>query len=132
VEVKEYLGLDVGNARTGIARGSSVAKIAEPLQTVPTNDVVEMLTKLAQDKPLAAIVVGLPRSLDGNETDQTKIVRQWVKDAQSQTSLPFYWQDEALTTELATKGTKAGVDAEAAALMLQDFLNTPEESWVAC
>jgi putative Holliday junction resolvase len=117
---QEFLAVDVGSARVGIARGASIAKLAEPLKTVPAGQAVEEIGELAKQSSASAIVAGLPRSLDGNDTDQTKLVRQWVADAKQKLNLPFYWQDEALTSQ----GTDD--DAQAAAMILQDFLNTPE------
>ncbi|HVS78789.1 MAG TPA: Holliday junction resolvase RuvX [Candidatus Saccharimonadales bacterium] len=127
---EEFLGVDVGGARVGIARGSSAAKIAEPLETVPAGEAPARLGELARGNKAAGIVVGLPRSLDGRETVQTRTVRAWVKAAQAKIGLDFYWQDEALTTVSAGGG--ADVDAKAAAIILQDFLDTPKEERVRC
>lgn len=116
----EYIAVDVGSARVGIARGASIAKIADPLKTVTAAQAVEEINALAKQCSAHGIVAGLPRNLDGNDTDQTKLVRQWVADAKQKIKLPFYWQDEALTSH----GTDD--DAQAAAVILQDFLNAPE------
>jgi putative Holliday junction resolvase len=124
---EEFLGVDVGATRVGIARGSSLAKIAEPLKTIAAAQAIyELLTDVSQNSAVG-IVVGLQRSLDGNETEQTKIARSWVENAKKQIDLPFYWQDEALTSQTAETHKSAsphGNDAEAAAIILQDFLNT--------
>jgi putative Holliday junction resolvase len=126
---EEIIGLDIGSARIGIARGSGVAKIAEALKTVPAGNAIEEIKKLNPD----IIVVGLPRSLDGNETDQTAYVRDWVRSAVKQIDKPFYWQDEALTTQAAAASSDlAGDDAAAAAVILQDFLDTPKDRRVRC
>lgn len=125
---KEILGVDVGAVRTGIARASSIAKLAEPLKTVPTVEATNYLQKMAQQNQLQAIVVGLPRSLDGNDSEQTKWVREWIKTAKSQIPATFYWQDEALTS-LKAKSLKLKANslmdehALAASMILQDFLD---------
>jgi putative Holliday junction resolvase len=133
---QEFLGVDVGAARFGIARGGSLAKIAEPLKTVPAERAADELITLAKANQADGIVVGLPRSLDGNETGQTAAVRQWVASVQSKIGLPFYWQDEALTSQkaesLKPKAQSRGTDAAAAAFLLQDFLDTPQEERVRC
>lgn len=116
--------MDIGSARVGIARGASIAKIAEPLKTVPTDKAVEEIGLLAKQNFASGIVAGLPRSLDGNDTDQTKLVRQWVAEAKQKLNLPFYWQDEALTSQ------ETDDDAHAAAMILQDFLNATESDRV--
>jgi putative Holliday junction resolvase len=128
----ELISLDLGHKRTGMARASTAAELAEPLKTVPTSQVIKTLNNLIEDRLVDAIVVGLPRNLQGGDTAQTTWVRQWVDEAKQEISLPFYWQDEALTSHIAK--TRQGlrgrlaqdVDAVAAAFILQDFLNTPE------
>lgn len=121
--------MDVGAARVGLARGSTAARLAEPLKTVPAAEAVDELKKLNPD----AIVVGLPRGLDGQETAQTAYVRRWTEEAKLKIDKPFYWQDEALTTQAAGHTDHpAGPDAAAAAVILQDFLDTPEDQRVRC
>jgi putative Holliday junction resolvase len=129
---EEFLGVDVGSARVGIARGSSAARIAQPIETVSADEATSRLKLLAAENQTTAIVVGLPRSLMGDDTAQTEYIRKWVSRAKTEISLPFYWQDEALTTRQAEElGVKNHtVDARAAAIILQDFLDTPEEDRV--
>jgi len=133
--IQELLGVDVGAARVGIARGSTLAKIAEPLKTVASASALEEIKQLTKLHASDAVVVGLPRSLDGNETDQTRAVRQWARQAQTVIGLPFFWQDEALTSQQAesrkSKSNDSGSDARAAAIILQDFLDGPEDDRVA-
>lgn len=134
----EILALDVGAARVGIARGSQAARLAQPLKTVQTAGAMQELQKLIAQNKVEAIVVGLPRDLSAHETDQTRWVRNWVKEAKAKIDLPFYWQDEALTSkEAAGKNRRSkiknqGLDALAAAIILQDFLDTPQEQRIVC
>ena len=100
---KEILGVDVGTVRIGVARASSAAKIAQPLTSLQAQSAVQTLKKMADEQNVSEIVVGLPRSLDGRETAQTKAVRQWVAAAKKQINAKFYWQDEALTSRQAAK-----------------------------
>lgn len=135
MEVREILGLDVGMKRTGIARASNVARLAEPLVTVPTKDTAKKLAELNKAGQVEAVAIGLPRNLKNEDTDQTKWVRQWVDELKNKTDLPLYWQDEALSTveAEAAKGVKKGdKDSLSAAVILQDFLNTPEAGRVMC
>lgn len=123
----------MGQARVGIARGSSAARIAQPLKTVPAARAFEELENLIKSHATQAIVIGLPRSLDGQETAQTQTVRQWAAQAKDRLKLPLYWQDEALTSvqaELDVKGL-ADLDSKAAAVILQDFLDSREDDRVA-
>jgi putative Holliday junction resolvase len=137
VEIKELLGLDVGMARTGIARASTAARLAEPLMSVDTSKAIECLNKLIKEQKVELIVVGLPRNLKGDDTSQTAWVRDWVIKTKDQLGPIFYWQDEALTTktaELRQRSSKdpIDIDAMAAAIILQDFLDTPETERVVC
>ena len=134
----EILALDVGSKRVGIARASIEARLAEPLKTVKTNEAIEELHKIVKENPIGMIVAGLPRNLSGEDTQQTRWVRDWVAKAKAELELPFYWQDEALTTHEVTakvqrskfKDQSYGVDAEAAAIILEDFLITDKNDRV--
>lgn len=127
-EAKEILALDVGTVRTGVARASSVAQVAEPLATFNTGEVLEKLETLVKEKPTEAIVIGLPRNLRGDETPQTEWVRRWAEEAKKKINPPFYWQDEALTSHLASQQPYKHGDehSQAAAIVLQDFLDSLE------
>lgn len=137
MEANEYLGLDVGHKRIGTARASALAMLAEPLDTISTHNALEKLGEIIDKRHVGTIVVGLPRNLAGNDTAQTDWVRDWVRQAQEQIDLPFYWQDEALTSVIAEASRQAhkhprDVDALAAAIILQDFLDSPESERVPC
>ncbi len=132
--MSEVIGLDVGESKTGIARASSVAKIAEPSMTVPTDQVVSTLKKMNEDQEIEAVVVGLPRNLNGDETKQTQWVRSWAKELKDQMpKLNLYWQDEALTTKQASTviGKNITDDSAAASIILQDYLQTNQSDRVA-
>ena len=127
----EYIGLDLGQVRSGLARASSAARLAEPLESVPTEQLPARLHELAKTNAIAALVVGLPRGLNGQETDQTKWVRQQAANLKKEVGTPIYGQDEALTTVMAESQRFFGKglqdkDAIAAAIILQDFLDGPE------
>ena len=127
----QVIGLDVGMKMTGVARGAMVARLAEPLHSVATTDLMNELKILVGRFKADTIVVGLPRSLNGQETAQTQWVRQWVAGAKRELELPFYWQDEALTSKIAEAEASihkkpADSHALAAAILLQDFLDSKE------
>jgi putative Holliday junction resolvase len=128
VQAEDIIALDVGAIRTGIARASSKARLAEPLKTIPTEDVIDELRKLAHEHRISSIVVGLPRSLESQDTPQTEYVRHFVENARTELpGLDFFLQDEALTTvaaETAHKSKVTDIDAAAASIILQDFLDS--------
>lgn len=133
MDLKEYIALDLGIKQTGVARGSNLAKIAQPLETVKTDELIARLQTIIKGNNVHAVVVGLPRNLSGDDTNQTKWVRQWVTQAKSQLKVPIFWQDEALTSIMATGNQKIGKVNEhslAAAMILQDFLDSEAEQKV--
>lgn len=130
------VALDVGARRIGVATAHIVARIASPLTTLEVSDAIHRQIKtLLEEQEAVALVVGLPRNLEGNETEQTKAVQNFIEELRQHVDTPVYWQDEAVTSVLskaalqAKKGsyTKGEVDAHAAALILDDFLATHKE-----
>lgn len=128
----KFLALDVGAKRIGMAKGDSDTRIAVPLGYTETDGTE--LQKIAQKVNLEGaklIVLGLPRSNEGNETAQTDWVRDFASRLQAELpDLPLLFQDESLTSVIAEERLKArgapyekgDIDAEAAAVILQDFL----------
>lgn len=134
----EIIGLDLGRAKTGIARASEVVKLAEPLMSLPAEQLHEKLKELIDQNGVQKVVVGLPRNLANQDTDQTKWVRRWVKTAQQVLpEVKFYFQDEALTSAKAKSHqlkARSSFDEHAlsATVILQDFVDTPESDRLLC
>lgn len=90
---------------------------------------------MAREQLATVLVVGLPRSLEGNDTAQTAETRAFARRLENTLELPVYLQDEALTSqkaeeELRARGVpynKAEVDALAATYILSDFLGDHPE-----
>ncbi len=120
-----YLGVDYGEKRIGLAVASDPVRIAQPLQTL-TNDehTSGQLAAIMADRGVTEVVWGLPRGLDGQETAQTGVARAAAERLIPE--MPVHLQDEAVTSELAKeRGAKKGeLDAEAAAIILQDYLDS--------
>ena len=122
-EPTEILAIDVGDKNSGVARASSVARLAEPLASVPTEELVEFVIAHAKSQPVAAVVFGLPRNLKGEETAQSRSVRDFVEAVKTQIKASLFWQDETLSTKQANSQpltAKADEHATAAAVILQD------------
>lgn len=131
------VALDVGSKRIGVASANVVARLASPLQTLEVSDgIVDDIIELLAQQTASALVVGLPRGMQGQDTAQTEAIRQFVAKLKPQISLPIYWQDEALTSHLSKlelkskKGqhSKAAVDALAATYILEDYLEHMDDS----
>lgn len=123
------LALDIGERKIGIARASVIAKIPEPLATLPNDDLFEQkLHDIMKEQDAKRLVIGLPRGLDGQETEQTRYVRAFAKTLTLKADISF--QDEALTSVNAREildgsgksYTKEDIDAVAATLILDDYL----------
>lgn len=129
------LALDVGEKRIGIAIGDSDVKIAIPSGMIENNsNVVSKIEEIVKNKNIDTIVIGLPRNSDGEETKQSRYVRDFSKKL-SELSLPVVFQDESLTSVEAEellkrqdklvnqKSRKEGlIDSEAASIILTDYL----------
>ena len=125
------LALDVGHVRVGVAKAHSDFRIAQPLTTLPHDDGFwAALEALIAETETGLLVVGLPRNLSGNDTQQTVKVREFAAELEKRTHLPVELQDEALTSqkaeeELSARGKpyqKGDIDALAATYILEDYL----------
>jgi putative Holliday junction resolvase len=127
--IKRYLGIDMGAKRIGLALGDSDTKLASPRKTVAPH---ELVRSIEAELPLAGLVIGLPRGLDGQTTPQTLAVQHWVDDLLGSRPEPIFWQDEAGTSSLAEdvlkqskrNYDKSEIDSGAAAIILQDYLDS--------
>ncbi|HSX29983.1 MAG TPA: Holliday junction resolvase RuvX [Candidatus Saccharimonadales bacterium] len=125
------LAFDVGERRIGVAVANGVARIAAPLTTLANEgDIAATIAQLVHDQQASALVLGLPRGLDGQETAQTRLIRQFGEHIRGVVGVPLYWQDEAVTSaqaeaELKHRGkpyVKADIDALSATYILEDYL----------
>jgi putative Holliday junction resolvase len=130
------LALDVGEKRIGVARAHLDALFPTPLTTLEQPErFIEDILGLAASEKASALVVGLPRGLDGQSTAQTAAVQTFVTKLETRLSIPVYWSDEAMTSahaeaELRARGkpyTKANIDALAAVYILEDHLREHPE-----
>lgn len=136
------LGVDVGDARIGVASCDPDGILATPVETVPGRDVPAALRRLAdivtEYEPIE-VVVGLPRSLNGTEGPAAAKVRTFARSvAKIIDPVPVRLVDERMTTVTATQGLRASgvkakkgrsvVDQAAAVIILQSALETERVS----
>jgi putative Holliday junction resolvase len=135
------LGVDFGERRIGLAVSDRTGTLASPIRTIDRRDsgadpvtlIVNTLHELAHDDPIERVIVGLPRRLDGTDSDETARVRQLAVDLATRTGLPIDLQDERLSSREAEqrlalrvrnwRKRKKLLDAAAAAVVLQDWLD---------
>jgi putative Holliday junction resolvase len=130
------LGLDVGGKRVGVAVASLAARLPTPLVTLERNDgfFVE-LADIIKAEGAEALVVGLPRGMEGQHTAQTGEIETFARSLSGHFGLPVHMQDEALTSkhaeaELEALGkpyVRGDIDALAATYILQDWLAGQKE-----
>jgi putative pre-16S rRNA nuclease len=143
------LGVDFGRRRIGLALSDPTGTLARPWKTIgaghtPRASATEVaaLVNSRQDgraddqsdlEPIQAIVVGVPRRLNGEDDEQTQPARAFAHALQELTRLVVHLQDERLTSyeaerrlaelERDWRRRKAKLDAVSAAIILQDFLD---------
>ena len=137
------LGIDYGGKRIGLALSDATGLLARPWKTIPRvgnpGQVAATLAReiaalRADDDGLAAIVLGYPRRLDGAPHAQTTAVEELAGELRRRLDVPLVLQDERLSSleaeallarrEKDWRKRKALLDAAAAAVILQDYLDT--------
>ena len=136
------LGIDWGEIRTGLALSDEERILASPLTTLTQRrgkrfPVAALLDVIEAHHPVG-VVLGLPYSLEGGETKSTIQVRQLAARLEPKVPVPIELWDERLTTARAlraireqggsTRGRKADVDALAAAILLQHYIDSHREA----
>ena len=131
MQATKILALDIGTKRIGLATASPEVGIAYPLQTTANDqDIWESLQSIIKRENVTDIVVGLPRNLQGESTDQTRYTELFIQELRQRTQLNVHQQDEALTSQKAEEELKSrnkpyekeDIDMLAATYILQDFL----------
>jgi putative Holliday junction resolvase len=121
------LALDYGSARCGVAVSDPTGTLATPLDPVlkpGTRNGLRSLARLAGELEAERIVVGLPMSLGGGDSAQTREVRQFADRLKAAVDVPVELYDERFTTSLAEQaGGTASLDSRAAAVLLDEWLN---------
>jgi putative Holliday junction resolvase len=136
------VGFDVGARRIGVAISDATLTLARPIGVL---DVTQLETDAAaaaaaeiarlegEEDGVSAVVIGLPRHLDGSPSDMTKRARVFAAKLGTLTKVPIILQDERLTSREAEsrlavttrdwRARKKRLDAAAAAIILQDYLD---------
>lgn len=140
--VGRIVGLDVGERRIGVAISDATRTLARPLAVLRTSGLdgdalavtMREIERLAAEEGIASIVIGLPRRLDGSPNEMTPRVEVFASKLHGRTGLPVMMQDERLSSHEAEsrlaareknwRARKDRLDAAAAAIILQDYLDT--------
>lgn len=133
------LGIDWGEKRVGVAVADTAAPLAVPRATLKQNRrLISAIKALAKEERAEQIVIGLPLTMEGKESDMAKRVRTFGVKLEQITELPVHFVDERLTSKQVrrdpsdrgdsrpSRGRAAGakdIDAAAAAAVLQSWLD---------
>ncbi|MFH0928140.1 MAG: Holliday junction resolvase RuvX [bacterium] len=120
------LGIDHGTKKTGLALGDEVTKIATPMDVINDRgeELISSIIDLIELEDITKIVVGMPLSESGEETEQSKIVSDFAAELRSRVEIPVVTVDEYLTSKYAegiVKQSGGEIDAVAAAAILDDY-----------
>ena len=135
--MKRIMGIDYGDARTGVAFSDLLCTIVGSTCVVPsrnTDKAVADLVRMAKEQDVGTIVVGLPRNMNGTEGPRAELCRDFAARLERETGLEVVLWDERRTTVEAHnilsqhnyhgKKRKDTVDAVAASLILEGYLNS--------
>ena len=133
--MKKIMGIDYGDARTGVAISDLLCTIVGSTTVVPSRNrekAIADIVRMAQENQVGEIVVGLPRNMDGSEGPRAEICREFADLLKEATGLPVQMWDERRTTVEAHnilsqhnyhgQKRKNTVDAVAASLILEGYL----------
>jgi putative Holliday junction resolvase len=120
------LALDYGSARCGCAVSDPTGFLATPIEPVTrplTSRGLSRLRGLVRELEVERVIVGLPLSLSGSDSDQTRESRAFAERLRQELAVPVELYDERFTTRLAeTHGGRASEDSRAAAHLLEGWL----------
>lgn len=131
---RRLLGVDLGERWVGVAATDDTGVLASPVQTIDIRrSSLDGVIQIAVERDVAAIVVGLPKTMAGSEGFQARKARDQAETLQELTDLPVIFWDERLTTAMAERIAERGgrkrrrgvaqSDALAAAILLQSYID---------
>lgn len=130
------LGIDLGDARVGIAISDDLGMLAHPMETIPVKEgqVMRRILEITREKGTETIVVGMPRNMDGSFGPAARKAREFIEALKLETSCRVVPWDERLTTVSAQRSLheagkkardqKAMIDQVAAQILLQSWLDS--------
>lgn len=127
----KIIAFDLGDVHTGIAQADELGLFASPLASIATSDLIDWIKKTLQNEQLETIIIGLPKTLKGTQSQQTEKVlayKQKLEDLFPKINWVLW--DERLTSKEARtlkpkkiKKEKNKEHAIAAALILEGYLD---------
>ncbi|MEX0934988.1 MAG: Holliday junction resolvase RuvX [Candidatus Paceibacterota bacterium] len=122
----KYLGIDYGTKKVGFAFSDDEGKVAFPDEVIPnTGDLIKQTQQKIQERKVDEVVVGKSQTLQQKDNPVMKEIKIFVKNLKSKTDASIHFEPEFYTTVQArrTRSNTTHLDASAAALILQSFLD---------
>jgi putative Holliday junction resolvase len=132
MKTRSIVCLDVGEKRIGVAVADTSVRIAVAFETVNVDgSEIERIAQIIDQEYADTLVIGYPRNQLGESTAQTSFVELFAQKVEN-LAQKVVFQDESLTSVLAEEQlkahkkpyTKGDIDAQAAAIILQDYLES--------
>ncbi len=133
---ERYMGLDVGTKRIGVAICDPLKITAQPLCTLERLKdelILDKINKLVNEYNIIAIIVGLPKNMNGTLGPQAEDCTEFAEKIKLKTGKEIIFEDERLTSKQAERflgeqkkkytRNKGLVDVASAAIILQQFLD---------
>jgi putative Holliday junction resolvase len=118
-----YLGIDYGEKRIGLAKAMGETRIATPFTTISNNEgVFEMIGRIINVENIDIVVIGIPVSFDGSENDFARSVRKFGEKIESVTGKRIEFENEIFSSKIASEYSD-DIDKSSAAIILQGFFN---------
>lgn len=129
------MGLDLGERRIGVAVSDPGRVLARGIEVIERRSVekdLEAIARLAEEYEVETIVVGYPRRLNGTAGEEAKKAEAFAAQIEAHLGLPVILWDERLSTVRAARALaeggkrkrRLGIDAVAAVVILQDYLDS--------
>ncbi len=134
--MKRILGIDVGEARIGLALSDELGMLAHPLETIHVKEgkPMERVAAVIRREGIETVIIGLPRNMNGTYGPAAEKVRAFAQKLESLAPCKTRFVDERLTTVAAQKSlhaagrnekkSRAVIDQVAAVLILQNYLDS--------
>ncbi len=136
------MGIDYGTRRIGISLSDPLQIIAQPFDTLPNDKLaIRQICEIVEKEAVDVVVVGMPLNLKGERAQKAQEVERFIESLMGETSAEIVSWDERFTTTMAHQtmremGTKrqerrsnrGRIDAMAAAILLQSYLDSRKRS----
>jgi putative Holliday junction resolvase len=122
----KYIGIDYGTKRVGIAVSDEEGKMAFPYDVFPADEkLIQKIKEVCTDRGIGAVVIGESKNFAGDDNAIMNNIKKFSEKLKKEIGLPIIFEPEFLTSAQASRiqGNVAGLDASAATIILQSFLD---------